>query len=331
MKKYDIDKAIIYHKTGIELIRARKLKEIISPSFSSKHVGEEIFICDKNKVYGIIVLNQPTTLTVDQFKNHSSRHLITQELKEDIWPDVNKFNAYTFRIKKIFEKERDFFYDRRDKLVMSEFIKDVEILEKGVIGYKDLGKAPIETSWDGPAERKKATTDTLRIISTWFDSQNPDVKSAYKLPHHKAEGHSAVFRGVAAAMGALLGARGGVDIPTSDRQGVYNHLKRHYGQFDREAPTLKAYEVEELKSLFPELYKDIIKYEVHLETLKGIECDKDKQILKTLLIELFELYLKRMLQKPDHAGGSRRCPSGMVRDRRTGRCVRRKSKEKVNV
>lgn len=36
-----------------------------------------------------------------------------------------------------------------------------------------------------------------------------------------------------------MGARGGVDIPESDRQGVYLHLAKHYTDFDKEAPELK--------------------------------------------------------------------------------------------
>jgi hypothetical protein len=40
-------------------------------------------------------------------------------------------------------------------------------------------------------------------------------------------------------MAALLGGRGGVDMPESDRKSVYNHLSRHYAQFDREPPDYK--------------------------------------------------------------------------------------------
>jgi hypothetical protein len=83
--------------------------------------------------------------------------------------------------------------------------------------------------------------DDLKVICTWFDSENPDIKSSYKLPHHRAKGYKVVWRGVAAAMAALMGSRGGVNIPEADRQGVYNHLAKHYAQFDKEPPELKAY------------------------------------------------------------------------------------------
>lgn len=63
-----------------------------------------------------------------------------------------------------------------------------------------------------------------------------------KLPHHAASTGNVVFRGVTAAMGALLGARGGVDIPGNDRRKVYDHLVSHYRQFDRVAPAFRASE-----------------------------------------------------------------------------------------
>ena len=325
MDKYkEINKAIVLSPVSIDLIRTRILKEIISIKGSKEHIGKEIFICDKDKVHGVIELNEPHILNVDLFKNHESRHLINEEFREELWPNKNKFYAYSFRIKKIFKEPLNYFYE--GEIAMSKFINDIEVLQKGVIGFKDLGKSPIETPWSGPKERRMASVETLRIISAWFDGSKSDVKSSYKLPHHKAAGgHSAVFRGVTAAMGALLGARGGVDIPGSDRQGVYNHLRRHYGQFDREAPAFKSYTVDELKSVFPELYEDVIKYEVRLETFKGVEVSESKKYLKEIFIKLYELFLKRLSEKASHRG-RRPCPPGMVRDRRTGRCVRRKSK-----
>ena len=321
------NKAIIYDQFGIDVFCARKLKQIISPIGSKQFIGQEILICDKEKAYGTIILNEPILLDSGLFKNHFSRHAITEYSRENIWPGVNKFNAFSFRIKNIFKEPLEYTYKGQEELAMSEFVEGVEILEKGVIGYKDLGKAPIETSWSGPTERRKASVEVLRIICTWFDSENSDVKSAYKLPHHKAEGqHAAVFRGVAAAMGALLGARGGVTIPSSDRQGVYNHLKRHYRQFDKEAPVFKSYSVDELKVAFPELYEDVTKYEKTLEIFKNVEVkEEEDKVLQSLFLKLYELFIKRLSEKSRHpvGGGRRPCPPGMVRDRRTGRCVRR--------
>jgi len=111
---------------------------------------------------------------------------------------------------------------------------------KAAIPYRQTPKAPEDDPWDGPAEVAAADVSDLRIMCAWYDAENPDLKSSYKLPHHRAGGeHAVVWRGVAAAMAALLGSRGGVDIPEADVPAVYRHLARHYDEFGREAPALK--------------------------------------------------------------------------------------------
>lgn len=118
---------------------------------------------------------------------------------------------------------------------------------KGVIPYKETPKAPEEEGWDAGKEGKEADIDDLKIMCAWVDSENTETKGAYKLPHHKASGgHSVVWRGVAAAMGALLGARGGVDIPSGDRKGIYNHLVKHYKEFSKDPPEFRALDSEGL-------------------------------------------------------------------------------------
>lgn len=124
-----------------------------------------------------------------------------------------------------------------------------ETASKTVIPFKKYDLDSEDAEWDGPAERKEADTDDLLLMSTWYDAENPDTKSSYKLPHHRAEGHNTVWRGVAAAMVALLGGRGGVDIPDGDRRGVYGHLSKHYGEFDKDPPEFKHYTEADLKAM----------------------------------------------------------------------------------
>lgn len=149
---------------------------------------------------------------------------------------------------------------------------EMEIMDamqvKGVIPYKETPKAPEDEPWDGPKEVREADVEDLRIMCAWYDETKPDVKQSYKLPHHKASGqHAVVWRGVAAAMAALLGARGGVDIPDSDRKGVYNHLAKEYKRFDKEPPEFREYSEDELKEMFPEVYPEKQTYECEC-----IEC-----------------------------------------------------------
>ncbi len=103
-------------------------------------------------------------------------------------------------------------------------------------------------SSDGSGDKDKIDWNKYAKGFAWYDSNDRENFGAYKLPHHDVvDGRLVtVWEGVAAAMAALRGARGGVDIPQSDRPAVYRHLARHYRQFGREPPGEK----EVLKSLF---------------------------------------------------------------------------------
>lgn len=135
-----------------------------------------------------------------------------------------------------------------------DILKDLEaaIESKTVVTYKDYGVVQnLGAAWDGPAQVKACGDDfeKLKDISTWFDSENAAAKLGYKLPHHQASDKKAIWRGVAAAMGALLGAQGGVSIPESDRKGVYDHLAKHYAQFEKTPPDFKLVEAQVLKDV----------------------------------------------------------------------------------
>jgi hypothetical protein len=109
---------------------------------------------------------------------------------------------------------------------------------KGAVPYHDYGTADEDTAWDGPAEVKECGDDIekLKKICAWFDSENADVKSSYKLPHHRASDLKAVWKGVSAAGAALSGARGGVSIPDKDVAAVKAHLAKHYAAFGKTPP-----------------------------------------------------------------------------------------------
>lgn len=134
--------------------------------------------------------------------------------------------------------------------------------EKGVIGFAVHGDVPTaseDAEWDAGGEVRKADVKKLKKMCTWFDSANSDLKSSYKLPHHRADGQvTVVWRAVAAAMAALFGARGGVDVPSGDRKGIYNHLVKHYKQFDKEAPEFRYVEAEVLKNGTDDEIKDFL-------------------------------------------------------------------------
>lgn len=119
-------------------------------------------------------------------------------------------------------------------LVMKGFFYET----KGAVPYHDYGEADPDEAWDGPAEVKACgdDIDKLKSICAWFDSEDPDVKSSYKLPHHRASDRKAVLKGVEAAGAAIQGSRGGVDIPSGDLAAVKAHLAKHYKAFGKTPP-----------------------------------------------------------------------------------------------
>jgi len=148
----------------------------------------------------------------------------------------------------------------------------------GVLPYQESRKAPEDESWDFNAS--EYDVDQLKRACAWFDSEKPDEKGSYKLPHHKPDG-TIVWRGVAAAMAALMGGRGGVDIPADDKRGVYNHLSKHYTDFDKEPPEYSAGQ----KGGCPKLDENKAK------ELEAKVADQEKTI-KTLTAEKQELEKK---------------------------------------
>jgi hypothetical protein len=138
---------------------------------------------------------------------------------------------------------------------------------RGAIPPHSTPKAAEDTTWHIAGEVSACATDeaSLRRMHAWVDAEgDADAKQSYKLPHHNADGQ-VVWRGVAAAMARLLQA--GTQIPDSERRGTYNHLARHYEQFDKEPPEfrsnadLAALTHVELRGLFlegePDLFPDL--------------------------------------------------------------------------
>ncbi len=161
--------------------------------------------------------------------------------------------------------------------------------EKAVIPYANHGKMDEGTAWDGPKQMAACGDDMgmMKAICAWYDSSKPDMKSSYKLPHHMADSKKAVWKGLAAAMGALLGGRGGVDMPSGDRKGVYNHLAKHYAEFEKEPPEFKEFDpVDQRIADLEEKVGELIESMKPSDKKKGYVYDlltKDKAALEDLL------------------------------------------------
>ena len=127
----------------------------------------------------------------------------------------------------------------------------VELEVRGMVpshGGRSYGRS--ERPWSAPTLRDfghdswpEDEAERRRIAAHFAWAADLDSFGSLKLPHHEPSktGLGPVNkRGVIAAIAALNGARGGVDIPREDRRRVYAHLARHLrDDFDTEPPPLK--------------------------------------------------------------------------------------------
>lgn len=103
-----------------------------------------------------------------------------------------------------------------------------------VTGAVDLPVADLDTEWDGDAAKDRvfqwADGDTSLIARAFAyrdDEADPTTKAAYKLGYADVDDGELVIipKGVSAALGAVNGARGGVDIPADELDDVRAHLE----------------------------------------------------------------------------------------------------------
>lgn len=122
---------------------------------------------------------------------------------------------------------------------------------KASVPFQDLPLADRGRAWDGAGAESRvrqwagggtsiADMDWTRYRKAflWYDDSAPENVTSYKLGIADIVGGelTAIPRGIFAAAGALLGARGGVDIPAEAKARAISHLERYYSKMDLESP-----------------------------------------------------------------------------------------------
>lgn len=133
-------------------------------------------------------------------------------------------------------------------------IDDIEIemalaaRQFSAIGSHETGSSDAE--WDAGANATRLpspmSVETARNAYAWMAEgavEDGQVrKTDLRFLHHNisqdGQPGAANLAALSNAIGVLNGARGGTTIPTSDRQGVYNHLAAHLRDAGREPPPL---------------------------------------------------------------------------------------------
>lgn len=129
-------------------------------------------------------------------------------------------------------------------------------IKKGSVPFRDFPKADESKTWDGDAavsnlrewassdgsgEKEKIDWAKYRTAFLWYDSDDPENFGSYKMPVLDIFGGDAkvVWKAVVSALGAVQGARGGVDVPEEEKDSILQRLKSHYEQFGKEWPLEK--------------------------------------------------------------------------------------------
>jgi 2'-5' RNA ligase len=127
-----------------------------------------------------------------------------------------------------------------------------DVLTASATGAVDLDVAPRDTDWDGDAAATRvfewADGDTSKISQAFAyrdDAADPATKAAYKLGYADVVGGTLTIipKGVSAALGALNGARGGVDLPQDETSAVRDKLEgiqRHVDEALNEGDDMQA-------------------------------------------------------------------------------------------
>ena len=116
-----------------------------------------------------------------------------------------------------------------------------------VTSFQDLPLADRDRAWDGDAAEKRVRAwagaeddpnEKYRDAHVWYDADKKENFTAYKLlVADVVDGKLvAVPRGVMAAGNVMVGGRGGVDLPTRDRDRVMGHLAKYYAKMDDTPP-----------------------------------------------------------------------------------------------
>jgi HK97 family phage prohead protease len=131
--------------------------------------------------------------------------------------------------------------------VMFTISRTTEPAPRGAVASHSTGTS--DGTWDGPQNKANLKNDGdasyYRKAFAWQeDGSDGTKKNQFRFIHHEvsADGNvgAANMTACSTGIGVLNGGRGGTTIPTSDRQGVYNHLKKHLTDGGREAPELQS-------------------------------------------------------------------------------------------
>jgi len=177
---------------------------------------------------------------------------------------------------------------------------NVEVVERlGRLIEESRGIEIEEREWDTAYQNELPDSAFLWIHPDYKSGKSKD-KSLRKLPVYDKNGRLDRAH-VIAAMQAVLGARGGVDIPEADKREVYKKLVRLYKELGMEPPEWhEALEKEPNEKNGSEVKKEMVeekKEEAKIEEKKAEEKIVEKVVEKPVMPKEVEEKLKAIEEK----------------------------------
>lgn len=131
---------------------------------------------------------------------------------------------------------------------MTDSLNSTQLFEeKAVGGSNSFAIAPKEKPWSGAAAQKRIfdwaggmdfSPSKAKQCFFYHDPANPKERGSYKLPFCDIENGTPIVipRAISAVKGALDGARGGVDIPNSDKADIRRKVDAYLKRINKDMP-----------------------------------------------------------------------------------------------
>lgn len=195
-------------------------KKIIAKMSSLGDISEPIaFVCD-SKIFALAKLDGPQKVSVDKFNKLYDYHRITDDHRKRKWESRKEFLLYKISAIDVYEKSLEVLHDG-NRVFFTTF-KDGTLLKQRVT----------DKPWNGDKSRfsiEQLQRAVPQAVRTWANqrarAENRDViKGDLKLPFKEPNG-TINLGGVRAALAALGGARGGVNLPDSVKSAARSQLQ----------------------------------------------------------------------------------------------------------
>lgn len=129
----------------------KKTAIVKKKALSEEYVERDVFLCSGKFVYGIINLDKPKEINLEEFKDLEEKHQVSDERRVKWWgEDTKEFFYYTFKMKEKFKEPKEYEYEPG----VQREIKEVKFKVK-----KETGKKEVELS-DGLKSRLQSLPET---------------------------------------------------------------------------------------------------------------------------------------------------------------------------